>query len=99
MIINNIFILTSFIIISCGLIRFSNNRKHLLNILLRLEFIILGIFFLISGCLSIVGRELYCILIFLTLAACEGALGLSILILIVCFYGNDYFNRTTILKC
>lgn len=74
-------------------------RKHLLNTLLRLEFIILGIFFFINNCISEIGREVYFVLFFLTLAACEGALGLSLLVSIVRRHGNDYFNRFRALGC
>lgn len=86
-------------IIFCGLWRFISYNKHLLNSLLRLEFIMLGVFWLLRLQLSIVGREIYISLFFLTLAVCEGALGLSLLVLIVRRHGNDYFKRFNLLEC
>nr|BBB16280.1 NADH dehydrogenase subunit 4L [Pagurus minutus] len=84
MILNNSMILVSFFMVFSGLWSFVSYRKHLLNTLLSLEFIMLGIFFL---------------LFFLTLAACEGALGLSLLVSIVRSHGNDYFNSFSTLGC
>lgn len=98
----NFNLLTIFValsIIFCGLWRFISYHKHLLNSLLRLEFIILGIFWLLRITMSIVGREIYIGLYFLTLAVCEGALGLSLLVLIVRSHGNDYFKRFSVLEC
>lgn len=78
---------------------FVSNRKHLLNTLLSLEFIILGIFWLIMVYISSVGIETYLVLFFLTLVACEGALGLSLLVSIVRTHGNDCFRTFRILQC
>ena len=77
--------------IVCGLFGFVLAYKHLLNILLRLEFIIVNLFWFISLIISSLGGDLYFVLYFLTLAACEGALGLGLLISIVRSHGNDNF--------
>ena len=82
-----------------GLWRFIKYHKHLLNSLLSLEFMILGVFWLLRIQLSRVGREIYFGLFFLTLAACEGALGLSLLIFVVRSHGNDQFIRLRLLEC
>lgn len=87
------------IIIFCGFIAFISNRKHLLNTLLSLEFIILGIFWLMMIYVNIIAKETYLVLFFLTLLACEGALGLSLLVSIVRTHGNDCFNTFNILQC
>lgn len=89
----------SIVIIFCGLRSFIRYHKHLLNSLLRLEFMILGIFWLLSLQISTVGSEIYFGLFFLTLVVCEGALGLSLLVLIVRSHGNDYFKRFSVLVC
>ena len=83
----------------CGLWRFIRYHKHLLNSLLRLEFIILGVFWLLRRQISNVGREIYFSLFFLTLAACEGALGLSLLVQVVRRHGSDRFRRLNLLEC
>jgi NADH-ubiquinone oxidoreductase chain 4L len=73
-----------------GLLIFSSRREHLLSVLLRLEYIRLGIF--IYMLLSITSTDAYYSLFYLTFTACEGALGLSILILIGRTLGGDYFK-------
>lgn len=83
------FCLAVFMYIS-GLIVFSSKRKHLLLILLSLEFVILGLYFNIFLYLRIFNYEYFFSIIFLTIRVCEGALGLSILVLIIRTHGNDY---------
>lgn len=95
----NLFFFVSFFVILSGLWSFVSFRKHLLRTLLRLEFIILGVFFLMRVRISSTGGEVYFTLFFLALAACEGALGLSLLVSIVRRQGNDYFRRMGSLRC
>lgn len=83
----------------CGLWVFVAKRKHLLRTLLSLEYIILNIFWFISICLRRVRGETYFLLFFLTLAACEGALGLALLVSVVRTHGNDRFGRFRVLQC
>nr|YP_010722328.1 NADH dehydrogenase subunit 4L [Enoplolambrus validus]WDV10170.1 NADH dehydrogenase subunit 4L [Enoplolambrus validus] len=90
---------SSFTMIFCGLWSFIAYNKHLLNSLLSLEFMMLGVFWLLSMKVSGVGSEIYFSLFFLTLAACEGALGLSLLICVVRSHGNDRFASLNLLEC
>uniref|UniRef100_UPI00315D5A61 NADH dehydrogenase subunit 4L n=1 Tax=Tuerkayana magnum TaxID=3018951 RepID=UPI00315D5A61 len=90
---------SSLLMIFCGLWSFISYHKHLLNSLLSLEFMMLGIFWLLSLQMSNVGSEVYFGLFFLTLTVCEGALGLALLVLIVRSHGNDYFKSFNILEC
>lgn len=76
---------------------FVSKYKHLLITLLRLEFIVLIIFYFLLFFLLNVDYNLYFIIIFLVFSVCEGALGLSILILIIRTYGNDYFQTFILL--
>lgn len=82
-----------------GLWVFVSKRKHLLNTLLSLEYIILRIFWFICLHVCLLGYESYFVLFFLTLAACEGALGLALLVSIVRTHGNDCFSRFRVLQC
>lgn len=95
----SIIVFIPIVIIFCGIWGFITYNKHILNSLLRLEFIILGVFWLIRIQLTLVGREIYFSLFFLTLAACEGSLGLTMLILVVRSHGNDVFSRFNLLEC
>lgn len=88
-----------FFIFFIGLLIFSSNRKHLLITLLRLEFIVLVLFYFLFIYLNIVNYESFFSIIFLTFSVCEGALGLSILVSIIRTHGNDYFQSFSILGC
>nr|YP_008238989.1 NADH dehydrogenase subunit 4L [Palinurellus wieneckii]AGN95860.1 NADH dehydrogenase subunit 4L [Palinurellus wieneckii] len=98
-ILNLLSILVPLVMVFCGLWVFTSKCKHLLNTLLSLEFIMLGIFFVLSSTLSFLGNEVYFILFFLSMVACEGALGLSLLVSIVRTHGNDYYNSFSVLQC
>ncbi len=91
------YLFISIIIFSIGCLRFCLNRKHLLIILLRLEFIILSLFFILFIYLSSIKIEFYFSIIFITIRVCEGALGLSILVSIIRTHGNDYFQNFNVL--
>nr|AII02373.1 NADH dehydrogenase subunit 4L [Phyllonorycter froelichiella] len=76
---------------------FISQRKHLLIVLLSLEFIILSIFFFFLIILSLFDYNMYMLMVFLVFSVCEGALGLSILVSMIRTYGNDYFNSYSLL--
>nr|DAA06269.1 TPA_exp: NADH dehydrogenase subunit 4L [Drosophila grimshawi] len=80
-----------------GLFCFVSNRKHLLSMLLSLEFIVLILFFLLFIYLSMLNFENYFSMMFLTFSVCEGALGLSILVSMIRTHGNDYFQSFSIM--
>lgn len=73
-----------------GLWIFCSKRKHLLITLLSLEYIVLGVFFLLTYELG--GLLVFYCLVYLIFRACEGALGLSILVTIRRTHGGDNFN-------
>lgn len=86
-----------FIIYIVGNIIFASNYKHLLIVLLRLEFIVLSIYFFFLIFLRFIEYNIYILIVFLVFSVCEGALGLSILVLIIRTHGNDYFQRFNLL--
>lgn len=96
MIILNIWFIFIIIFVIGNLI-FISKHKHLLIVLLRLEFIVLRIFFFILIYLSFIDYDLYILMVFLVFSVCEGALGLSILVSIIRTHGNDYFQRFNLL--
>nr|APX39374.1 NADH dehydrogenase subunit 4L [Longitarsus atricillus] len=79
-----------FFMFSVGVISFIFNRKHFLLMLLMLEFIVIILYMNMFIYLSFMNYEFFFSMIFLTMSVCEGALGLSILILMVRIHGNDY---------
>nr|QNJ33246.1 NADH dehydrogenase subunit 4L [Cnemoplites edulis] len=80
----------SFFMVFSGLIVFSSKRKHLLLMLLSLEFVVLSLylnmFLYLSGC----GHEYFFSMIYITMSVCEGALGLAVLVSMIRTHGNDY---------
>ena len=99
MIIFNFWYIIPLVCLFCGLLAFVRKRKHLLNSLLRLEFIIINIFWLLINVFVYLGGDSYFLLLFLALAACEGALGLALLVSVVRRHGNDNFRRLNMLRC
>lgn len=92
----NIILVVIFIFVVGNLI-FVSKHKHLLIILLSLEFIVLRIFLFILLILSYINYNIYILIVFLVFAVCEGALGLSILVSIIRTHGNDYFQSFNLL--
>nr|WIM00483.1 NADH dehydrogenase subunit 4L [Elymnias malelas] len=75
-----------------GNLIFVSKHKHLLIVLMSLEFIVLSVFFFMLMWLSMIEYDLYILMVFLVFSVCEGVLGLSILVSIIRFYGNDYLQ-------
>nr|YP_010277859.1 NADH dehydrogenase subunit 4L [Turanoclytus namaganensis]UHY95174.1 NADH dehydrogenase subunit 4L [Turanoclytus namaganensis] len=73
-----------------GLFVFSSKRKHLLLMLLSLEFIVLSLYLNLIIFLNNMDFEFFFSMIFLTMSVCEGALGLSLLVCMIRVCGNDY---------
>lgn len=84
-----IFLGVTMLILS-GLWVFSSKREHLLSMLLRLEYIRLGVFLgLLMG--LVVGDSVYA-LVYIIFTACEGALGLAVLVVMRRTHGGDYLK-------
>nr|AML25835.1 NADH dehydrogenase subunit 4L [Staphylinidae sp. BMNH 1274170] len=81
----------------CGVMVFSMKRKHLLLMLMSLEFIILSLYFSMYIYLLNFNCEFFLLMLFLTISVCESALGLSILVSLIRTHGNDYFQTFSIL--
>nr|ASL05676.1 NADH dehydrogenase subunit 4L [Trichoferus campestris]QWB85738.1 NADH dehydrogenase subunit 4L [Trichoferus campestris] len=83
-------LISSCLMFFSGLIVFSSKRKHLLLMLLSLEFVVLSLYLAIFYYLSFLNYEYFFSMIFLTFSVCEGVLGLSILVSMIRVHGNDY---------
>nr|YP_010242210.1 NADH dehydrogenase subunit 4L [Leiometopon simyrides]QTI83249.1 NADH dehydrogenase subunit 4L [Leiometopon simyrides] len=80
-----------------GNLIFVSKHKHLLIVLLSLEFIVLSIFFFLLIYLMFIDYNMYMLMVFLVFSVCEGALGLSILVSMIRTHGNDYFQSFSLL--
>nr|YP_010364857.1 NADH dehydrogenase subunit 4L [Odoiporus longicollis]UOL50374.1 NADH dehydrogenase subunit 4L [Odoiporus longicollis] len=72
-----------------GLFVFSMKRKHMLLMLLSLEYVIVSLFLILFVYLSMM-EDYYFSLVYLTMSVCESALGLSILVMMIRNCGNDF---------
>nr|YP_009045542.1 NADH dehydrogenase subunit 4L [Ypthima akragas]AHA03906.1 NADH dehydrogenase subunit 4L [Ypthima akragas] len=81
-----------FVMFMLGNMIFVSKHKHLLIILMSLEFIVLSIFFLMMMYLITIDYNMYMLMVFLVFSVCEGTLGLSILVSMIRTHGNDYFQ-------
>jgi NADH-ubiquinone oxidoreductase chain 4L len=88
-----------FVVYFCGVWVFCSSRRHLLVTLLRLEFIVLVLYFSVYFYLSGFSYSLFFVVYFLVFSVCEGSLGLSILVSMVRSHGNDYFQSYSVLQC
>nr|AWN56112.1 NADH dehydrogenase subunit 4L [Aphis fabae] len=82
-----------------GVLFYIFNFNHLLMMLLGLEYLllILSLLFLINLMMFI--KQYILLLIFFIFCISESVLGLTILILMVRMYGNDYLKSLMILQC
>nr|YP_009330387.1 NADH dehydrogenase subunit 4L [Eurema blanda]ANN44653.1 NADH dehydrogenase subunit 4L [Eurema blanda] len=76
---------------------FVSKYKHLLIVLLSLEFIVLVIYVTMMLVFMFMSYNMYMLMLFLVFSVCEGALGLSILVSMIRTYGNDYFQSYNLL--
>nr|YP_010443280.1 NADH dehydrogenase subunit 4L [Danaus genutia]UTE83801.1 NADH dehydrogenase subunit 4L [Danaus genutia]UXR11464.1 NADH dehydrogenase subunit 4L [Danaus genutia] len=82
----------SLIMFMVGNMIFVSKHKHLLVVLLSLEFIVLSLFLFMMMYLMMINYNMYMLMVFLVFSVCEGALGLSILVTMIRTHGNDYFQ-------
>nr|YP_009266779.1 NADH dehydrogenase subunit 4L [Cecropterus lyciades]ANK79341.1 NADH dehydrogenase subunit 4L [Cecropterus lyciades] len=86
-----------FLMFMIGNIIFVSKHKHLLIMLLSLEFIVLSVYMMMMMYLSFIEYDMYMLMVFLVFTVCEGALGISILVSMIRTYGNDYFQSFNLL--
>nr|WEL32827.1 NADH dehydrogenase subunit 4L [Pentaspinula unispinula] len=89
----------SLLIFMSGVYVFSSKRKHLMLVLLSLEYIVISLFLMIILYLLFFNNELYFVIIFMIMSVCEGVLGLSILVSMIRSHGNDFFNSFSFSLC
>nr|YP_009825434.1 NADH dehydrogenase subunit 4L [Malaza carmides]QIU83249.1 NADH dehydrogenase subunit 4L [Malaza carmides] len=86
-----------FMMFMVGNMVFVSKHKHLLIMLLSLEFIVLSVYLMMVIYLSFIEFDMYMLMVFLVFSVCEGALGISILVSMIRSYGNDYFQSFNLL--
>nr|AXS66587.1 NADH dehydrogenase subunit 4L [Cleroidea sp. 6 KM-2017] len=89
--------LSFMILFILGGLSFSMKRKHLLMMLLSLEFMVLSLFLGLFFYFNYFNYEFFFSMIYITFSVCEGALGLSLLVCMIRTHGNDYFQTFNLL--
>nr|ASR18187.1 NADH dehydrogenase subunit 4L [Orosius orientalis] len=64
-------------------------RKHIFLCLLNLEFAVVSLL-LVYMSLSMFSNNMYIMIMLMVFFVCEGVLGLSILVSLIRYHGNDY---------
>nr|VFU78708.1 NADH dehydrogenase subunit 4l [Proasellus hercegovinensis] len=80
---------------SIGALSFMLNKKHLLAALISLEYMVLSLFMLVSLFYPL-SWMVNISLAFLTISVCEGALGLSVLVLYTRSFGGESLETTAL---
>uniref|UniRef100_UPI0030FE4116 NADH dehydrogenase subunit 4L n=1 Tax=Bothriocroton hydrosauri TaxID=59643 RepID=UPI0030FE4116 len=80
-----------------GLISFILNRHHLIMLLMSIEFMYLSL--MLMFLLMCFQFNMLSIFMFMVLIVCEAALGLSILVSMSFYYGNEMMNSMNLIKC
>nr|YP_010287117.1 NADH dehydrogenase subunit 4L [Ixodes acutitarsus]UKT61183.1 NADH dehydrogenase subunit 4L [Ixodes acutitarsus]UZN43760.1 NADH dehydrogenase subunit 4L [Ixodes acutitarsus]UZN43773.1 NADH dehydrogenase subunit 4L [Ixodes acutitarsus]UZN43786.1 NADH dehydrogenase subunit 4L [Ixodes acutitarsus] len=87
----------SFFMYMVGMMTFLKNRFHLMTVLLSFEFMYLSLFFMLL-ILMLSNNYLLC-MVYLIMIVVEASLGLSLLVIMSFFYGNDKVMAMYMLKC
>nr|VFU96078.1 NADH dehydrogenase subunit 4l [Proasellus coiffaiti] len=77
-----------------GVLSFVLNKTHLLSSLISLEYMVL-ILFMTMSLFNMVEGVASLSLAFLTVSVCEGALGLSVLVIFARTFGNESLEAMT----
>nr|YP_026023.1 NADH dehydrogenase subunit 4L [Pollicipes polymerus]AAS00864.1 NADH dehydrogenase subunit 4L [Pollicipes polymerus] len=91
--------LLPFLMFMVGFWVYLSKRKHIMNMLISLEYLVLSVFLFIMLVTFSVGLESYMSLIFLISSVCEGSLGVGIMVGMVRSHGSDYVTSFSVLQC
>nr|NP_542479.1 NADH dehydrogenase subunit 4L [Narceus annularus]AAL18213.1 NADH dehydrogenase subunit 4L [Narceus annularus] len=82
-----------------GLLSLVMIHKHIISMLLSLEFAILGFVLIMISLVCLGLSNGLMVVIFLGFTVCEGVLGLGILINLVRNYGSDFYSSVSVIQC
>nr|WMC21022.1 NADH dehydrogenase subunit 4L [Ancistrocheirus sp. 2 FFA-2023] len=72
--------------------------KHILNILLSFEILMLGIIFSFLLTWGLFSNDYSIVMVIVVFGVCEASLGLSLLVSLIRVHGNDYVSSLTLHK-
>nr|YP_010324842.1 NADH dehydrogenase subunit 4L [Ixodes simplex]UNO53620.1 NADH dehydrogenase subunit 4L [Ixodes simplex]WKW95273.1 NADH dehydrogenase subunit 4L [Ixodes vespertilionis] len=80
-----------------GLMTFFKNRFHMMTVLLSFEFMYLSLFLMMI--FEVLVNSYLLLVVYLIMIVAEASLGLSLLVIMNFFYGNDQVMCMNMLKC
>nr|YP_010021206.1 NADH dehydrogenase subunit 4L [Schizoneuraphis gallarum]QOK36254.1 NADH dehydrogenase subunit 4L [Schizoneuraphis gallarum] len=95
----NLFLMSLMFMLFFGVLFYIFNFNHLLMMLLGLEYLLLILSLLFLFNLMLFIKQYLLLLMFFIFCISESVLGLTILIMMVRMYGNDYLKSLMILQC
>nr|YP_010180806.1 NADH dehydrogenase subunit 4L [Ixodes vespertilionis]QVD40499.1 NADH dehydrogenase subunit 4L [Ixodes vespertilionis] len=87
----------SFFMYIVGLMTFLKNRFHMMTVLLSFEFMYLSLFLMMVY--EVLINSYLLLVVYLIMIVAEASLGLSLLVIMNFFYGNDQIMSMNMLKC
>nr|YP_011014767.1 NADH dehydrogenase subunit 4L [Ixodes crenulatus]WQB40578.1 NADH dehydrogenase subunit 4L [Ixodes crenulatus] len=87
----------SFFMFIVGMMTFMKNRFHMMTVLLSFEFMYLSLFMMMIFMVLI--NSYLLLVVYLIMIVAEASLGLSLLVIMNFFYGNDQVMSMNMLKC
>nr|YP_010610637.1 NADH dehydrogenase subunit 4L [Cirroctopus glacialis]WAP91392.1 NADH dehydrogenase subunit 4L [Cirroctopus glacialis] len=97
MIMSNEMMLSVFMYMS-GLLIMLMQWKHVLNMMLGFEMMMLGMLLMFIFTWGLVSMEYFLIMVLVVFSVCEATLGLSLLVSMVRCHGNDYVKMLNLYK-
>nr|YP_006576238.1 NADH dehydrogenase subunit 4L [Sphaerotheriidae sp. HYS-2012]AFH54820.1 NADH dehydrogenase subunit 4L [Sphaerotheriidae sp. HYS-2012] len=88
-----------FFMMMVGVLIYVTNYKHVLIMLMSLEYMLLVVFMMLVECLCMLGGENQFLLIYIVFIVCESAVALGVLVTMIRNFGNDYFSSLCLLSC
>nr|BEI62447.1 NADH dehydrogenase subunit 4L [Ixodes fujitai] len=87
----------SFFMYVVGMMTFLKNRFHMMTVLLSFEFMYLSLFLMMV--FEVLTNSYLLLVVYLIMIVAEASLGLSLLVIMNFFYGNDQVMSMNMLKC
>nr|YP_010454094.1 NADH dehydrogenase subunit 4L [Eumandya parva]QXJ42071.1 NADH dehydrogenase subunit 4L [Eumandya parva] len=90
--------LLSVFIYICGVIILLFQWKHILNMMLSFEIMMLGVIFFFLLSWGVNSNDYSLMMVVVVFGVCEASLGLSLLVSLVRVHGNDYVKSLNLYK-
>nr|YP_010610702.1 NADH dehydrogenase subunit 4L [Luteuthis dentatus]WAP91470.1 NADH dehydrogenase subunit 4L [Luteuthis dentatus]WAP91496.1 NADH dehydrogenase subunit 4L [Luteuthis dentatus] len=97
MILSNELLLSLFMYMS-GLVILLMQWKHVLNVMISLEIMMLGVLMSFIFTWGVMSLDYFLIMILVVFSVCEASLGLSLLVSMIRCHGNDYVKMLNLYK-